>query len=175
MNKWILKSQIRKQLKNNSIEHRYLNMKDIGTILILFDTENYGEVDAFVKQLKRMGKKVTAYAFKEKKDTGDYSGSPFQIVTDKEAYDWFKNHLKTLAEEMKKTHQDALFDLTIRENLALEYLCANADASIKVGFKKNNYPLYDLSFSALNVKDNHENLKVRELGRQMIHYLSTIR
>jgi hypothetical protein len=175
MQAWMLKNKIRKRMKKKSGDKTFLNLKNIHTILILFDTENYGEVDIFIKQLKRMGKKVTAYAFKSKTDAHDYSETPYKVITHKEAYAWFDKKIEEMADEIKAIQHDALFDMTIRKNIALQFFYINADATIKVGYKKDNFFQYDLSFSALNVKDNHENLRVRELGKQMIHYLSTIK
>jgi hypothetical protein len=170
----LLKRKIKEELKKNFRKKTFLNLKDIHTILILFDTENQGEVDVFIKHLKRAGKKVTAYGYKSKKDTVNYSGSSYKIIHYKKVSGWFNNQLNAIATEINRNHYHALFDLTIRENLALEFLYTQVDAPLKVGYKKNNWFSYDVSFSSLSTKEKHENAKVKELGKQIIHYLSTI-
>jgi hypothetical protein len=66
-----------------------------------------------------------------------------------------------------------VIDLTIRRNIPLEYLLAHSNACIKAGLKKNDFPQYDLSITALPEVET-ENLKVRELGKQIVYYLHTI-
>jgi hypothetical protein len=171
----VLKRKIKKLLKTSSRQKQFLNMKEIHTILVLFDTVNYEEVDTFLKQMKRMGKKVIAYAYKSKKDENVYTEAPFRIINQHEVSGWFNFYPDQLAVEIAKKNYDALFDLTIRENVLLEFLHLNVNAQLTVGYKKNTWFPYDLSFSSLEVEDDRENLKIRELCKQILHYLSTIK
>ena len=174
MYNFILKNRIKKLIKKEKRGKTFLNLKDIQTILILFDTVNYEEVDTFIEQLKQMGKSITCYAYKNKKDEYDYSETPYKIITQKEASDLFENKLEDVAEDLKKNHYDALFDLTIRKNTTLQFLLVNANATLKVGYKKGNLRLYDLTIKTLDTNKEQENSKIRELGKQIIHYLTTI-
>ena len=170
----ILKNRIKKLIKKEKREKIFLNLKDIHTILLLFDTENYEEVDVFIEQLEQMGKAVTTYAYKNKKDEYDYSETPYKIITQKEASDLFDNTLEEVANNLKKDHYDALFDLTIKKNTTLQFLLVNANATLKVGYKKGNLRFYDLTINTLNVSNSQENSKIRELEKQIIHYLTAI-
>jgi len=174
MYNFILKNRIKKLIKKEKRGKTFLNLKDIQTILILFDTEDYEAVDVFIEQLEQMGKTVTTYAYKNKKDEYDYSETPYKIITQKEASDLFDNKLEEVAEKLKEYHYDALFDLTIRKNTTLQFLLVNANATLKVGYKKGNLRLYDLTIKTLNTNKEQENSKIRELGKQIIHYLTTI-
>jgi hypothetical protein len=176
MNNLILKSRIKKLIKNNnSREKTFLNLRDIQTILVLFDTEDYEQADAFIEQLEQMGKTATIYAYKGKRDEYDYSETPYHIIDHKEISGWFDNKLEEIVETLKKDDYDALFDLTIRENFPLEFLLVNANATLKVGYKKNKSHLYDLTISSLPIEKDKENSGIRELGKQIIYYLTTIK
>ena len=170
----ILKNRIKKLIKKEKREKAFLNLKNIQTILILFDTEDYEEVDTFIEQLEKMGKTITVYAYKNKKDEYDYSETPYKIITQKEASDLFDNKLDEIAEGLKENHYDALFDLTIRKNTTLQFLLVSAVAMLKVGYKKGDLHLYDLTINTLNVNNNQEKSKIRELGKQIIYYLTAI-
>jgi alanyl-tRNA synthetase len=173
MYKYILKKQLKKHYRNNEREKCFLNLKDIHSILILFDTANYEEANTFVKKLKKLKKEVTAYAYQDKKDEDDYSRTSYRIVTAKEVDDLFDNKIKEIAKELDGKKFDAVIDLTTQSNASLEYLLAYSNASIKTGLKKNDWPQYDLSITMLPDIEK-DDLKVRELAKQIIYYLHTI-
>ncbi|MDR0681045.1 MAG: hypothetical protein LBG15_04225 [Dysgonamonadaceae bacterium] len=173
MYKYILKKKLKKHYKNSEREKRFLNLKDIHSILILFDTANYEEANIFVQKLKKLKKEVTVYAYQAKKDEYDYSKTSYRIITSKEVDDLFDNKIKEIAKELDSKKFDAVIDLTTQSNASLEYLLAHSNASIKTGLKKNDLPQYDLSITMLPDIEK-ENLKVRELAKQIVYYLHTI-
>ncbi|MCC8146546.1 MAG: hypothetical protein LIO93_08955 [Bacteroidales bacterium] len=173
MYKHILKKKIKDFYKKNSRKKQFLNLNDIHTILILFDTKNYEEADEFIEKLKKLDKKVTVYAFKEKSDQYDYTETPYRIITSKEAFDLFDNKMTEIADELENVTYDAVFDLTIDRNIPLEYLLARSNAYIKTGLKKNDLPQYDLAIAEPD--DKNEPLNVKELGKQIVYYLHTIK
>jgi len=177
MNNFLIERKIKKTLKKKEQrEKNFLTLKKMHTILVLLDTEDYEEADVFIDYLERIGKKVTSYAYKRKNDAYDYSETPYIIIDYKDTANWFDNKLDKIAEEIKKVHYDALFDLTLDRNLALEFLVASANAAFKVGYKKSdNIRLYDFSISALKINKDNENLRAREFGKQILHYLTTIK
>jgi hypothetical protein len=174
MYKHILKRKLKDYYKSHPRENCYLNLKDIHTILILFDTITYEEADTFAEKLKKLGKNITAYAYKNKKDIYSYSKSPYRIITTKEVDVLFDNKIEDIVREVEAQKFDAVIDLTIRRNLPLEYLLAHSDASLKAGLKKCDPSPYDLSITTLP-EIERETLKVRELAKQIIYYLHSIR
>jgi hypothetical protein len=150
-----------------------LNLKDIRTILVLFDTANYEEGDAFVKKLRKLSKKVTAYVYQRKSDTNNYSKTNYRIIPAKEVTNLFDNKMTEIVTELDQTTFDIVIDLTIHRNIPLEYVLAHTQASFKTGLKKNTFPQYDLSIITLPDVET-ENLKVRELAKQIVFYLHTI-
>jgi hypothetical protein len=174
MLKYILRKKIKKNLKKKSSKKCFLNLNAVHSILIFFDANTYEEVDFFAEKLKKIGKKITAYAYKSKHDKKDYTHSPYRIIKAEEVESLFNSKIDILATELAKQTFDAVIDLTLHENLFIEYLLAHSDAFIKTGLKKNNTFLYDLSIVNLPEMEK-ENLKVRELAKQIIYYLHTIR
>ena len=116
MYKFLLRRKIKKIIKRTEREKAYLNLKEIKTVLVLFDTENYGDAIHFVQQLKKMGKKIKAYAFKNKKDTNNYSKISYTIVTEK---DMKNESLIQISNSLNNEKFDLVVDLTLKENLSL--------------------------------------------------------
>ncbi|MDR2085819.1 MAG: hypothetical protein LBP72_01465 [Dysgonamonadaceae bacterium] len=177
MKNLFINDKIKKALRNREAQKKnFLSLKKIRNILVLLDTEDYEEADIFIDHLERMGKKVTSYAYKSKNDVYDYSETPYIIIDYKDISKWFENRLDKIADEIKQIHYDALFDLTIKRNPALEFLVASANATFKVGHKKGDgIRLYDFTISSLKINKDNESLRTREFGKQILHYLSTIK
>ncbi|GAP73236.1 hypothetical protein SAMD00024442_7_32 [Candidatus Symbiothrix dinenymphae] len=174
MYKYWVRHQLRKYYKNNGMrEKRFLNLKDVHTMLVLFDTQNVVEAIAFIKSMKKMNKKVTVYAYQGKHDAKDYSRTGYNIITAKETDDLFQKKLKEMVSDLKKEKYDAAIDLTAQHNFSVEYLLAHTNAKMKVGLKKNDIPQYD--FSIADIPElQQESLKVRELANQLRYYLQVI-
>ncbi|MDL2222893.1 hypothetical protein LJB98_02210 [Bacteroidales bacterium OttesenSCG-928-M11] len=169
-----INSKLKKLYQNDKHRGEFLNLNEVKTILVLFDTVDYEEADLLVEQLLKAGKQVRVYAYKDKKDEYDYSETPYKIINSKEATDWFDNKIDEIVEKISSFRYDLLLDLTIKRNPVLEILALSAKARMKVGYKKGEQSPYDLSITNLNVDKSDNNLQVRELGKQIIHYLSTI-
>jgi hypothetical protein len=177
MQSLFINTKIKKALRDGGVQKKnFLTLKKIRNILVLLDTEDYEEADIFIDHLERMGKKVTSYAYKNKNDVYDYSETPYIIIDYKDTGIWFENKLDKIADEIKQIHYDALFDLTLERNPAIEYLVASANATFKVGHKKrDDIRLYDFTISALRISKENESMRTREFGKQILHYLSTIK
>jgi len=167
MYKFLLRRKIKKIIKRTERQKAYHNLKEIKTVLVLFDTENYGDASYFIQQLKKMGKKIKAYAFKNKKDTNNYSKITFTIVTEKD----MKGELLTqIGNSLTDEKFDLVVDLTLKENLLLLYILVTVKSPLKVGFYKNSLSVHDMVISfAPGLVQN-----VKELGKQLIHYLTII-
>jgi hypothetical protein len=172
-----INNKIKKALKNRGEQKKnFLPLDKMQNILVILDTEDYEEVDVFIDRLEKMGKKVTSYAYKSQSDINDYSEMPYIIINYGDINTWFKNKLNKIANKIKQVHYDALFDLTFDKNPALEFLVASANATFKVGHKKEEgVHLYDFTISALKINESNEKRKIREFAKQIVHYLSIIK
>ncbi|MDR1370089.1 MAG: hypothetical protein LBJ72_08215 [Dysgonamonadaceae bacterium] len=169
---FLVKNKIKSLCKTDHREKKFLSMDKIRTALILFDTRDYEVADAFVEHLEKIGKKVKGVGYKRKEDKYDYSETPYRIIKPKVDTNASGAPAKELITELSSQKYDVLMDLSIKENITLEYLVVSLNIPLKVGLKKNKLPVYDLSISKL--PKNEENSDCVELGRQILHYLSTI-
>jgi hypothetical protein len=169
-----IKKKVKKLSENANRSKKFLNFNEIQTVLILFETKDYEEADTFIERLKQMGKQVMAYAYKDKKDEYDYSETSYKIIEEKQATDWFENNLDDLAEKASLRHYDIVIDLTVRRNPVLEYILLQTKTDMTIGLKKTKKTIYDLAITSLSPSENTDSLKIRELGKQIVHYLQVI-
>jgi hypothetical protein len=136
-------------------------------VLVLFDTENFDDANHFIQQMKKMGKKIKAFAFKGKKDTNTYSNISYTIVTEK---DMRSESLTQIINSLSDETFDLVVDFTLKENLLLLYLLVSVNSPLKVGFYKHPLTVHDIVISFVpGLVQN-----VKELGKQLIHYLTII-
>lgn len=162
-------------LKKSKREKEYRNLKEIKSVLLFFDTRDYSDASHFIKQLKKMDKKVKVYAYKDKNDTNDYSKILHKVITEDDMNIWKRDSLKELVSSLDSdSPYDLVIDLTPKENVLLQYLLVAANSPLKVGFCKTKLPVYDMVISFASEKELNEIITTRELSKQLIHYLSTI-
>jgi hypothetical protein len=169
-----LKYKLKRYARHSPREKRFLNLKEIRTVLVLFDTAEFAEASRCIDRLKSLGKQVTVCAYQQKQDMEDYSYTNFYILPQKTIERWFHNPLPVFAAELRQVSFDVLINLSVRPNLPLAYLTACALASIKIGGKSNDFIRYDLSIMARPETDT-DPLRVEELAQQILHYLDNIR
>ena len=175
MFEFLLKHKTKKILESQKREKVFLNWNKIQKILIVFNSKDYEEADAFIEYLEKKGRHIKVYAYKDKSDNYDYSETPYSIVTQKILKDWSGESLRVLVNNLKSEQYDLALDLSLQRNLILEYLFANANALLKAGYKKSDLPFYDLSITSLPIQDEKSSKYVTELARQVIYYLTTMR
>ena len=167
MYKFLLRRKIKRTIAHSERERAFYNLKEIKTVLVLFDTEDYGDAIHFIQQLKKMKKKIKAIAFKDKNDTNNYSKITYTIVTEK---DMKGDSLTQITNGLADDKFDLVVDLTLKENLLLLYFLVSVNAPLKVGFYKHALSVHDMviSFAPDLVQS------VKELGKHLIHYLTII-
>jgi len=172
--KYFLKRKINRILKSSNREKKYLNLKEIKSVLLLFDTQDYSDANLFIKQLKKMGKKIKACAYKDQNDQNDYSNILYNIVTEKDINIWQNDFMSGTVDSLCVESYNLVIDLTLKENLLLQYVLVSVDSSFTVGFNKTNLPVYDMVISFSSEMESSGLITVKELSRQVIHYLETI-
>lgn len=171
----LLRHRTKKFIKENVREKVFLNWNEIKNILVLFDTEDYENVDMFIKYLKeKNNKNVKVLAFKNKNDNRDYTYIPYTIMTGKNVKDWTGNSINSLIEPLLESNFDLVIDLTLKAHPPLEYVLARVNASLKAGYKKTELPLYDLTITQISGLEDPDLEPVKELADQIVHYLSII-
>lgn len=167
MYEFLLKRKIKQIIKHSERTKAYHNLKEVKSILVLFDTENFDDASHFIQQMKKMGKKVKAFAFKGKKDLSNYSNISYTIVTEK---DIKGESLVQIANSLTDEKFDLAVDLTLKENLLLLFILVSVNSPLKVGFYKHALSVHDIVISFAPDLE----LTVKELGQQVIHYLTVI-
>jgi len=172
--KYFLRRRINKILKNSKREKKFLNWKEIKRILLLFDTKDHTDAQLFMKRLKRMSKKVKVCAYKNKNDKNEYSEILYEVVTEKDFNFWKNDSLKKTVDSLNSESYDLAINLTLQDNLFLQYLLVSVDATFRVGFCKTNLPIYDMVLSFSSEMETNKIITIRDLSKQMIYYLETI-
>jgi hypothetical protein len=167
MYKFLLRRKIKNIINHSERKKIYHNLKEIKSVLVLFDTVNFDDANYFIQQMKKMRKKVKAYAFKDKKDKNTYSNISYSIVTEK---DMKSESLLQIINSLSEEKFDLVVDFTLEENLLLLYLLVSVNSPLKVGFYKHPLSVHDIVISFVpGLVQN-----VKELGKQLIHYLTII-
>jgi len=170
MYKFLLRRKIKQIIKSSERKKAYQNLKEIRSVLVLFDMDNYDDAIHFIRQMEKMGKKVKACAYKHKNDIRNYSAIPLTIVTEKDLKNMKNETLSQIIRSMINEKFDLAVDLTLRENLVLLYILVSINSPLKIGFYKHALSVHDI---VISFAPNME-LTVRELGKQVIHYLTVI-
>ncbi len=171
---FIAKNKLKSALKKLERKRVFLDIENIHSILILFETNEYETVDLFAEKLERMGKSISGYAFRSNKDTYDYSETNYTVINPKENLSKLGIPNDEFMKNIQSGYYDAVFDLTIKENIVLEYIATYCNAPMKIGLKKNELPLYDLAISNLP-EIKAEESPVGFLSEQILLYLRTIK
>ncbi|MDR3218268.1 MAG: hypothetical protein LBU22_04685 [Dysgonamonadaceae bacterium] len=174
MYEFLLKRKIKRMLNRSDREKVYHNLKEIKTVLVLFDTENFADAEYFIQQMKKLGKRVRALAYKDKQDVRDYSKILFNILTPKDLKDFKRESLTQILNSFETFSFDLIADLSLKENLLLQYALVSIKAPMKVGFYKAQLPIHDIIIYPHEELENDGNTSLKELGKQLIFYLTTI-
>ena len=170
MYKFLLRRKIEQMIKLSERKKAYHSLKEIKSVLVLFDTKDFEDTNRFIQQLERIGKKTKAFAFKDKKDSNNYSRILYPVVTKKDMKDLKGDSLTQIVNSLSNEKIDLIVDFTLKENLLLLYLLVSVDSPLKVGFYKHALSIHDIVISfAPDLVHN-----VKELGEQVLHYLSVI-
>jgi len=167
MYKFLLRRKIKKIIAHSERERAYHNLTEIKSILVLFDTENFEDAIYFIHELKMMGKKVKAFAFKSRRDNHNYSKITYTVVSEK---DMKGDSLVRIANGLADEKFDLVIDLSLKENLLLLYILVSANSPLKVGFYRHVFSVHDIVISFAPGME----ITIKDLGNQVIHYLTII-
>jgi hypothetical protein len=145
LNNYLFNIRAQKYLSETPREHRFVNYDKAKTILILFESD-YAEknqaIHTIIDQMRKDGKKVTAWGFVNKKEIETAIFPDFRILHHKQT-DFFHKPLDSYINELKFVEYDLLIDLSVNPIIPLEYLVLYANASFKTGTRRTKIPVYD--------------------------------
>jgi hypothetical protein len=174
MYKFFLRRKIKKIVNRSDRQKAYHNLREIKKMLVLFDMKDYEDANHFIQQMKKMGKRIKAVAYKDKNDTKKYSKDLVNIVTAKEMKNVKGESLSELLQSLNKNDFGLVVDLTLKENLLMQYLLVSVKSPFKVGFYKTDFPIHDMVIAIPPEQEESKIASVKELSKQLIHYLTII-
>lgn len=159
---------IRKLEKRQTRDTRFVNLKDIKTVVLLFDAEriNNTKLSDFMERIGA-DKKISAWGYSSKESTEKEMVNIHYL--NGKSVSFLDKPSDVIAKNFTSEQPDVLIDLTLREMLPLKYLLGISKASCRCGFPKEGYGLYDFE---VKIESGE---KEADLLKQIIFYLDTIR
>ena len=167
---FIVKRRIKKDLRYVARAKRFLNLDEIKSAMVFFLPEQHDEANAFIERLREMGKQVTGWTYRAKKNKDMYPEIKHRIFEEKEDFDWTGEPWADTIDELYSAPCDVMIDLTTTVCYPLIYLFVQRESVFKVGISKNFEPgLYDLTIT--RTKKGNTSF----FAEQVIFYLKRIR
>ncbi len=170
---FVINRKIKKLAAHKKGKKHFQDLNAIRSVFVLFESSGYSEAEWFINHLEKLGKNVSACGYVGKNDPDTYSQPFCRMIKDKIDVDRWKMPSESIIRELSAGSYDAVIDLTLENNKTIQYLLLTVDSPFKVGLRKNDAPLYDMTLS-INHEDKDNPLTVRYLGEQILYYLQTI-
>jgi translation initiation factor 1 (eIF-1/SUI1) len=170
----MLRKKIKNLVNNSKRQREYRNLRDISTVLLLFDTADQEDVRHVIAKLKKAGKAITTIAYHSS------SSKPFDnnwvqfTVSENDIRAQGEETMKQITKMLAQQGFDTVIDLTTRPNLTMQYLLVLANAGLKTGLYTSRPPLHDMVVAFTTDDGSHPPFSVKSLGMSMLHYLSII-
>lgn len=176
----IFQHRAKAYLSNTARKHKFVNYSKAKKIFILFESdlsEKNEMVHSIIKSLKKDGKKVVAWGYVQKKIVETAIMPDFRILNQKQT-DFYGKPSNSYINELLNQEFDLLIDLTVKENIPLQYLLIYAIANCKTGGKKNDLKMYDFVIDLDSLRQHQEStdptIDELYLYNQIIFYLKSI-
>jgi hypothetical protein len=168
-----LRRKIKRLFATSQRQRKFRNLRNIKTTLILFDTSNYEDARFIINQLKTAGKAITTVAYRPANDERNFTDRVHYVVSESDISALGEETMTMLTQMLAERTFDVVIDLTLTENLLMQYVLVNANAGLKTGLYASRPPLHDMVV-AFTDDGNNPPFTVKSLGMSMLHYLSTI-
>ncbi|MDR1372236.1 MAG: hypothetical protein LBJ17_03800 [Dysgonamonadaceae bacterium] len=168
--RYLLNKKIKRTLNASYRQREFLNLQTVKTVLILFETKDYNAVCDLSSMLQQAGKHIITVAYSKKSEEIKHKDKANYIITEKDINIDSSKSLSNIKNNLSSITFDLAVDMTVKNNLLMQYIMVSSNALLKVGFHECEHPIYDM----LILSQSGENSEIHELGKQMIYYLSTI-
>ncbi|MDD6210213.1 MAG: hypothetical protein PUB21_06370 [Bacteroidales bacterium] len=166
---FIIKKKIVKELRKVARSDRFVGFDDMKSVLVFFMPEQYDAADAFIQQLRSMGKQVTGWTYMHKGYKGDFPETEYRVLDPKEDFDWTGEPWSETIDELIEVECDVMIDLTLSTSLPFLYLFIQREYVFKVGISKFDPDIYDLTIIQTEDRDT------AFFAGQIVFYLQSIR
>jgi len=173
--KYVLNRMLKSKLRNSEREKSFKSLKDIKSVLVLFDTKDFIEAEEFIEQLKKLKKKTTVCAFIGRGDMTHYSETNINFIREKDTKNWNDRMMLKTTSIANNDYFDMVVNFSLKPNIILEYILASVNSPFKTGFYKSDLKVHDFIISSASTSsDEIVPPDLRELGAQLLFYLKTI-
>lgn len=178
--KLINKIRYRLARRNIQSDHQKLirirkpsNLESAQYVALLYylpDEDTYKKVEEFIKSLNELNIKVKVASYTDQKIIPHYFIPKLlqDIVTIKDI-NWYYQPVKAFVKDFLEEEFDILIDLSLHEQIPLQYLAVSSKAGLKIGrFDESNQEYYDLMI------DIPTDAPIEYFISQVMHYLNKI-
>lgn len=161
-----LRKNIKSGIKNLEKRKReFLTYESIRNILILFDYNNWQDVEPILEDLERNGKRVILWTILHKGDTAPIQNfhQNVRVIDLQKDVNWKKVLRPEIVEEFSKLDYETLLDLSFSDDNYMTLLRANSSASFNVGFRELDYDLFEfiiLKEESMTLYQAYEQMKI---------------
>lgn len=159
-----IESGIKKQ-KNRKRE--FLGFNNMQSVLILFDYNDWHEIENIVDDLMKSGKEVILWTILHKSDNQETTNNlpqQVRVVDLHKDVNWKKMLRPEIIDEYLALNYNTLLDCSVSDENYMALLRAHSSASFNIGFRELENKLYDF------VILKEENMTLLEAYEQMKIY-----
>lgn len=170
---FLKKRRIVSALSKNERNHVFYNFKEINSIIILFDYDDWEQICPIINDLENEGKLVMLWTTEPKYPTAIAGARPkfsplkLRLIPYKE-----QSSLSILPDsiikEFETLHFNALIDFSSQKNTSIQYLLMNTKAEFCIGIRKLEHNPYDF------ILYKEENKSLFEVYQQIKFYLNNL-
>lgn len=142
---FLRKKKVNSALGKAKREKGFLNYNSIKEVIILFNLEDWDEVQKIADNLKADGKHVVAmWTTARTKDKAGITLLPeVRVVDQSKDVSWSQSVAKPILDEFEQLQYDTLLDLSADSDNILEYLLAINNSKFCVGIRESESKVYD--------------------------------
>ena len=167
--KWFHFYFLKKELKHHNAQRQLLNINDAKEIGIIFDATDVDQtaiINQFADSLKALKKKIYLFGFYNIPKPAINFNFPY---FNKKNLNWYLEPQGLLVDEFIGRKFDILINVSVHENIPLEYIAAFSQASYRVGlYNPEKIYCYDLM---IDLKGNKTLQKYIEQVKHYLHIL----
>lgn len=139
---YFLQRSIKSKLRNYKREHSFRNFGQIKDVLILFNIDQWDQIQPIIKDLQKNKKSVIAWTIRPK-DKSQVSLPDYVRVVQPDEINWVQLFKNNITSEFKKLSYDTLFDFCTLQDNHLLLLLLNNSSHFCVGFQNKGYKLHN--------------------------------
>ncbi|MFV0468025.1 MAG: DUF6913 domain-containing protein [Dysgonomonas sp.] len=149
-------------------QRTFKSFKDIKSIAILFNINDWVYIEQIVQDLKQHKKEVTAWTVKQKTENHLVLPEYVKVIDPGTDTSWQQTINQNIVDLFEKQQYDTLFDFSSSDDQILTYLLMINKSNLCIGITESQYQAYDFVI----LKENNAN--IFETYNQIKFYLDNM-